>query len=164
MFVLSFKASKFRLLFAAVLCGVIALGAMVFLPETEHTVTVNGVQNDRKIHFDGMKSEEDLVQFAESIGFALESTPTESVKVKLPRKFDALLTAYNEIQKSQGFNLAKYRGKTVERYTFRVTGLPDEQALPEGEVLLTLIVYRSSIVGGDVYFTGESDGVGAFLK
>lgn len=60
MFVFSFKASKFRILFAVVLCALIAFAAVVLLPETEHSVTVNGVQSDRKIRFDGMKTTADL--------------------------------------------------------------------------------------------------------
>ena len=47
MFVFSIKASKFRILFAVVLCALIAFAAVVLLPETEHSVTVNGVQSDR---------------------------------------------------------------------------------------------------------------------
>ncbi len=163
MFVFSFKASKFRLLFAAVLCGVIAFAAVLLMPESEHTVTVNGVGFDQKIRFDGIKDTSSLVAFAESLGFSVENEPTESVETKIPHKFDALLTAYNELQKSQGFNLAKYRGKTVRRHTFRVTGLPNEQTLPEDEVLLSLIVCKDTVIGGDLYFTGETD-VCAFLR
>lgn len=124
MFVFSFKASKFRVLFAVVLCALIAFTAIVLLPETEHSVTVNGVQFDRKIRFDGIKSTDDLAAFAENLGYAVDASPVESVNVKLPSKFDAVLEKYNDIQKSQGFNLAKYKNKEVVRHTFRVTALP----------------------------------------
>ena len=84
MFVFSFKASKFRVLFAVVLCALIAFTAIVLLPETEHSVTVNGVQFDRKIRFDGIKSTDDLAAFAENLGYAVDASPVESVNVKLP--------------------------------------------------------------------------------
>lgn len=163
MFVFSFKASRFRLLFAAVLCGAIAFAAVLLMPESEHTVTVNGVGLDQRIRFDGIKDTPSLVEFAESLGFAVEPEPVESVETKIPHKFDALLSAYNDLQKSQGFNLAKYRGKAVRRSTFRVTMLPNGQTLPEDDVLLSLIVCKSTVIGGDLYFTGDTD-VCAFLR
>lgn len=163
MFVFSFKASKFRVLFAVVLCALIAFTAIVLLPETEHSVTVNGVQFDRKIRFDGIKSTDDLAAFAENLGYAVDASPVESVNVKLPSKFDAVLEKYNDIQKSQGFNLAKYRNKEVVRHTFRVTALPDEQTLPKEDVLLTFILHKDKIIGGDLFFTGDQN-VCPFLK
>ena len=90
--------------------------------------------------------------------------PAESVTVKLPSTFDAVLEEYNEIQKSQGFNLAKYKNKEVTRSTFRVTALPDNQSMPAEDVLLSHIVYKDKIVGGDLYFTGSNPEVKAFLK
>ena len=152
MFVFSFKASKFRVLFAVVLCALIAFTAIVLLPETEHSVTVNGVQFDRKIRFDGIKSTDDLAAFAENLGYAVDAS-----------KFDAVLEKYNDIQKSQGFNLAKYKNKEVVRHTFRVTALPDEQTLPKEDVLLTFILHKDKIIGGDLFFTGDQN-VCPFLK
>ena len=164
MFVCSLKASKIKILFSVALCAMIAAVAIVLMPETEHSVTVNGTQYDKKISFDGMKSEGDLVQFAENLGYAVEAAPTECVEVKLPSKMDAVLEKYNELQKSQGFNLAKYKNKTVTRYTFRVTALPDAQTLPKDEVLLSLIVCKNKIIGGDLFFTGAKERVQPFLK
>ena len=164
MFVFSFKASKFRILFAIVLCVCLAFAAVALLPESVHSVTVNGVPTDRKIRFDGMKTIADLAQFAENLGYSVDAEPVESVNVKLPNKFDAVLEKYNNIQKSQGFNLAKYRNKEIVRHTFRVTALPDESALPQEDVLLTLLLHKDKIIGGDLFYTGEPNGVYAFLK
>lgn len=163
MFVFSFKASKFRILFAVVLCALIAFAAVVLLPETEHSVTVNGVQSDRKIRFDGMKTTADLARLPK-ISAIGGCDAGRSVNVKLPHKFDAVLEKYNEIQKSQGFNLAKYKNKEVVRHTFRVTALPNEEPLPKDEVLLTFILHKDKIIGGDLFYTGEQNGVYPFLK
>lgn len=165
MFVCSFKASKIKILFSAALCAVIAMTAILLMPDTEHTVTVNGVQHDKKIRFDGIKTEADLVNFAGNLGYSLEEEAADTAEVKLPSKFDAVLEAYNDLQKSQGFNLAKYKNKTVTRYTFRVTALPDGASLPNsGETLLTLILYRDKIIGGDLFFSADGGEVAAFLK
>ena len=93
----------------------------------------------------------------------MDASPVESVNVKLPSKFDAVLEKYNDIQKSQGFNLAKYKNKEVVRHTFRVTALPDEQTLPKEDVLLTFILHKDKIIGGDLFFTGDQN-VCPFLK
>ncbi len=162
MFICSLKASKLKFLLSAVICAVIVAAVVVLLPDTEHTVTVNGTQYDSKIRFDGIKDEEDVREFATSLGYVLEEAPLEHYEVKLPSKMDAVLEKYNDLQKSQGFNLAKYKNKTVNRYTYIVKGLPDSQSLPKEDVLLTLIVYKDKIVGGDLYFTGSE--VKPFLK
>lgn len=164
MFIFSFKASKIKILLSVVLCALIATVAIILMPDTEHTVTVNGTQYDKKISFDKIKTTEDMVTFAENLGYSVDSVPAESVTVKLPSTFDAVLEEYNEIQKSQGFNLAKYKNKEVNRSTFRVAALPDNQSMPAEDVLLSLIVYKDKIVGGDLYFTGSNPEVKAFLK
>ena len=50
------------------------------------------------------------------------------------------------MQKEQGLNLAKYKGKTVTRYTYKVTNYPDY----EGTVYVSLLIYKNKVVGGDV--------------
>ena len=154
MFICSLRASKIKFLLSAIVCAAIVVSVIVFLPDSEHTVTVNGTQYDSKIKFDGIKSEEDVRMFASGLGYVLEEAPIEHYEVKIPSKMDAVLEKYNDLQKSQGFNLAKYKNKTVHRYTYIVKGLPGEEKLPEKDVLLTIIVYKDKVVGGDLFYEG----------
>ncbi len=163
MFVFSIKASKLKIFFTITLCALAAASAFLFIPDFEKTVKVNGMRYDKKISFDGIKDEEDVKKFAENLGFSVE-TPKETEEIKIPVKFDAVTQKYNDLQKSQGFNIEKYKNKTVKRYTFSVSGLPDNMSLPEDEVLLTLLVYKDKIIGGDLYFTGKDERVAPFLK
>ncbi|MCR5353556.1 MAG: DUF4830 domain-containing protein [Clostridiales bacterium] len=163
MFVFSLKASKLKIFFTITLCALAAASAFLFIPDFEKTVKVNGMRYDKKISFDGIKDEEDVKKFAENLGFSVE-TPKETEEIKIPVKFDAVTQKYNDLQKSQGFNIEKYKNKTVKRYTFSVSGLPDNMSLPEDEVLLTLLVYKDKIIGGDLYFTGKDERVAPFLK
>jgi hypothetical protein len=66
--------------------------------------------------------------------------------VTIPTEFDKIFAAYNELQKSQGLNLAKYRGKDVTRYTFSVSNYKDF----EGTVYANVLVYRNRVIGGDL--------------
>lgn len=53
---------------------------------------------------------------------------------------------YNEIQRAQGLDLAKYKNKKVSRFTYKVTNYEGY----EGEVYANLLVWRDKVVGGDV--------------
>ena len=163
MFVFSLKASKLKIFFTITLCALAAAAAFMFIPDYEKTVRVNGMRYDKKISFDGIKSEEDVRKFAQNLGYLVEE-PKETEEVKIPMKFDTVMQKYNDLQKSEGFNLEKYKNKTVTRYTYSVKGLPDNMTLPADEVLLTVIVCKDKIIGGDLYFTGENSRVQAFLK
>ena len=167
MFVFSLKASKLKYLFSALICAVVLTFVILLMPETEHSVSVNGnveEYEEGKIRFDGIKDIDGVVRFAESLGFSVDARSVEAAEVKIPSKTDAVLEEYNNLQKSQGFNLMKYKNKTVSRYSFKVTKLPDEQSLPEDDVLLTVILYKDKVVGGDLYFTGKDARVKGILK
>lgn len=166
MFICSLKASKIKFILSALVCAAIAFTVIIFTPGTEHTVSVNGTQSEyeKKIRFDNIKDESARLEFINSLGYTVESSPCETVQVKIPSKMDAVLEKYNDLQKSQGFNLAKYKNKKVTRYTYRVTALPDAERLPEEDVLLTIIMYKDKIIGGDVYFSGADSVVVPLLK
>lgn len=154
MFVCSFRISKLKVLFSAALVAAVAAFAIILMPDTADSVSVNGIQHESEIKFDGIRSVEDAAGFAESLGYKIDKESAELVHVALPAKFDAVLDKYNKLQKSQGFNLSKYKNKAVDRYTYTVTALPDGKAVSPGEALLTLITYKDKIVGGDLYFPG----------
>ena len=167
MFVFSLRASKIKYLFSALICAVVATFVILIMPDTEHSVTVNGNVSEYeagKIRFDGIKNLDGVISFAESLGFSVDRSSVETAEVKIPSKTDAVLEEYNNLQKSQGFNLMKYKNKTAVRYTFKVTGLPDEQSLPEDDVLLTVILCKDKVIGGDLYFTGKNERVKGILK
>ena len=76
----------------------------------------------------------------------VKETPVEEVEVIVPESFDKVYLGYNEMQKEQGLNLSKYKGKTVTRYTYEVTNYPDY----DGTVYISLLVYKDKVIGGDV--------------
>lgn len=167
MFVFSLKASGLKYFLSAAVCIAVAAAVILLMPDTEHSVSVNGnvsEYEEGKIRFDGIKDLDGVVEFAESLGFCVEKDSVETAEVKIPSKADAVLEEYNNLQKSQGFNLMKYKNKKAVRYTFKITDLPDEQSLPEDDVLLTVILHKDKVIGGDVYFTGKDARVKGILK
>lgn len=84
--------------------------------------------------------------FLKCFGWEIEEEPSEVVDVAIPKEFGDVYENYNEIQKMQGFDLTKYKGKQVKRYTYIIINYPDR---PEN-VRANLLVYKDKIIGGDV--------------
>ena len=93
-------------------------------------------------------------------GWQTAGKPEEVETVTVPEALDKVFAAYNELQKEQGLNLSKYRGKEVTRYTFRVTNYEGY----EGKVFANVLVYRNRVIGGDVCSADTSGFVHGFSK
>lgn len=89
-------------------------------------------------------------------GWEVDPEPTGQMEVVVPSKFDQLYESYNDIQKAQGFDISRYKGETVTKYTFLVKNYPQE---PEG-VAANLLVYQGRLIAADLC----SLELGGFLK
>ena len=76
----------------------------------------------------------------------------QTQSVKIPVEDSEVFRRYNELQKSQGFDLTAYAGKTAVRYVYEVLNYPDA----DGPVYATVFVLEGKIVGGDVTDTGAN--------
>lgn len=101
---------------------------------------------------------EGRVKFLESLGWEVASSPTESGQVKIPESSSEVFARYNALQKSQGYDLSKYAGKTVMRYVYRIQNYPGAT----DPVLATVLVYKDQIIGGDVTDTGAKGVIRGF--
>ena len=156
MFVYSLKASTLK--FFAVVC--VALTALVmmitFIPsydggELQYITT----GTEAEINYSKIKTNDDRIAFLKQFGWSVNETPIEEIEVTIPEKFDKVFTGYNEIQKRQGLDLSRYKGKAVTRYTYEITNYNGES----GKVYANVIVYRNKVIGGDVC----SASVGGFI-
>ena len=91
--------------------------------------------------------------FLFSLGWKIDRESEEYRTVSLPSQFDNVMADYNALQKSQGYDLEKYCGKTCDQYTYRVTNYADGRE----DVFATIYIYNREIVGGDIH-TASSDG------
>lgn len=139
MFVCSVKMSTLKFVGAIVLCLVVLL-SIFMMADSNEAATVETVS------YEGIKTEEARRHFLEELGFQLADESAREGTLTLPKTLDRVLVGYNEIQKSQGFDLSKYCGKTITRYTYTVTNYPDY----EGTVYANLLIYRGRVIGGDV--------------
>lgn len=151
MFVYSVRGSTVKffaviVLTLAVLVGVLTLG-------TNSALAVSG---NSDISFGGIKTNEDRIAFIAQFGITVSGEPKETVDFSVPESFDLVLMRYNEIQRSQGLDLNKYKNKRVTRYTYEIDGYGDY----EGSVMVNLIMHRNTVVACDL----SSIGADGFVK
>ncbi len=98
------------------------------------------------------------VQFLKNFGWDVDSSPTESSQVKIPEESTEVYDRYNALQKSQGYDLLPYAGKTVMRYVYKIKNYPGATE----PVYATLLVYKNQVIGGDVTNTAAKGAVQGF--
>lgn len=146
MLIFTAKLNRKKLL-AAVVLAAVALGALIWrVPDRTESVFGSGSPAS------GLKTNEDRVAFAQSLGYQVEPQPLRSQQVTIPHQFDQVYQQYNEMQRQCGFDLEPYQGKVLTLYTYRVTNYPGEQ-----QAMLDLLICKNKAVGGAVY-SAELDG------
>lgn len=102
-----------------------------------------------------MSDNDSRVQFLESLGWKVVTSPKEASQVKIPTEQSPVYSRYNDLQKSQGYDLTQYAGKNVMRYVYEITNYPGA----EQPVYATLLVYKNQIIGGDINNTASNGAV-----
>ncbi|MBQ8577790.1 MAG: DUF4830 domain-containing protein [Clostridia bacterium] len=143
MFVYSVRASAVRFVSVIVL-SVIALAALVAFVPTY--VPVSLFVSEDTVSYNHVNSPESRAAFLSQFGWEVDEENADCVEVTVPARFDAVYEDYNAIQRAQGLNLERYRGKKVMRYTYPVTNYEGY----DGTVLATILVYKDKVVGGDI--------------
>ena len=146
MFIYSLRASTIK--FVGVVCvALVALITLIaFIPPYSSQNMIPSSVETNSYNFEKVKSNEDRIEFLKQFGWEVEAEPLESDSVVIPDEFDKIFAGYNEIQKQQGLDLSKYKGKTVNRYTYIITNYPNYQ----GKVYANVLVFRNKVIGGDV--------------
>ena len=104
---------------------------------------------------------EDGAAWLREQGWEVDPEPTGLMAVLVPARFDQLYERYKDIQKAQGFDISRYKGERVMKYTYLVKNYPQE---PEG-VAANLLVYQGKLIGADLcslrlggFLRGASEG------
>ena len=107
-----------------------------------------------------MSNNDARVKFLTDLGWEVTASPAESTEVRIPKSSDQVFDRYNELQKSQGFDLSRYAGKKVMRYVYKINNYPNAQE----PVYATLLVYKDKIIGGDITDTTPGGKVQGFVR
>ena len=138
---------KVLIALAAAAALIIALISLLGGNETGNAVTT-------------MSDNDSRVQFLASQGWQVTTSPKEASQVKIPTEQTPAYSRYNDLQKSQGYDLSQYAGKTVMRYVYEVQNYPNASQ----PVYATLLVYKNQIIGGDVTDTAAKGAVQGLKK
>ena len=66
--------------------------------------------------------------------------------MRIPQEPSDVFNRYNDLQKSAGYDLQPYTGKTAMRYVYKITNYPGTT----DPVYATLLVLNGEIIGGDI--------------
>lgn len=140
MFAVNFKLPKKNAVIAVLLLLAILAVAVIFrfdiVPKREES-TVSGTDSFS------------VSEYIASFGVETDSSTCVIDEVIVPTEFNDVYESYNDIQKEQGFDLKKYKGLTLSRYTLEVTNYTDKNISVFAEVL----TYRGEVVAADIYST-----------
>lgn len=138
MLVMTAKLDKKRILVVVLVLIAVAVALVLLLGSGEEAQTTAAPS---------LSANEGRVAYLKERGWEVAATPVESGQVRLPKEADPVYDRYLALQKSQGFDLASYAGKTVMRYVYQVINYPGGGTEP---VYATLLIYKNQVIGGDV--------------
>lgn len=151
MFICSMKVTKKKVyaLLALFLAVIVFLSVIILLKPADASAATNITNQSVKAETDTER-----VAFLQSFGWQCDPKPVAMAEVIIPAEFDEIYQEYNVMQKAQGMDLSKYKGKRVKKWTYMVTNYPEyDQA-----VYANILVFEDKIVGGDITATNVENG------
>ena len=98
------------------------------------------------------ETNEQRLAYLTSLGWEVNDQPIETLSVTLGETLEEPYLSYNDLQRSQGFDLTRYCGQTLSRYTYVVTNYPDASLPCQAD----LYVCDGALAAGDIVCTGEN--------
>lgn len=141
MFIVTARVPRRRILAGAVtvLCCCLAVAAALVLTLGRQAVTTAAETSN-------IRSNEDRIAYLNGLGWQVSESPVTTEELLMPETFDESYDDYLALQSGQGFDLTRYCGKRIKRYTYEVTNYPDSTV----GVQAALLVYRSRVIGGQL--------------
>lgn len=130
-----------------------ALCCCALLVNVDALRTVHGMETAATVSPKNIKTNEDRVAYLSEYGWQVKPEPLATQELIIPKDFDESYNDYLTLQSEQGFDLTKYAGKRVKRYTYEITNYPTG----ESGVQVNLLVYKKTVVGGEV-LSAQLDG------
>lgn len=96
-----------------------------------------------------LETESERLGFLKSLGWETSEEAINCREVLIPEEWNEVYEKYNELQKQQGFDLEKYRGRTAEIYTYTVLnyeGRPDN-------MVANLVLCDGRLIAADISCT-----------
>ncbi len=98
-----------------------------------------------------------VAEFLAGYGWQVDADSAVVKNVQIPSKFNEVYEEYNKLQKSQGYDLSRYRTDYVREYIFPITNYTDSSGNIVENVYAHVLLSGNKVIGGDVCCT-ELDG------
>ncbi len=141
MFVYSVKTKQLKALLLAGFVLFTAVSLFILSRESQETVSKNEIILSAETHEERMK-------FISQFGWEVDEEPIQVKEVVIPTEADDVYNAYNDIQRSQSFDLTEYVGERAKCWTYTVKnyeGYENQECIH-----INLLVYDGKVIGGDV--------------
>ena len=149
MLILTARLPRRRLILGAVciVCLLAVLGTVSLTrPARDAAADTTLAADAQAVSPKGIRSNIDRLDYLEQYGWLVEQSPVLVEEVRIPDTLTAEYADYAALQQAQGFDLERYCGESVRRYSYRILNYPTG----ETGVLANLLVYRTTVVGADV--------------
>ena len=130
-----------------------ALCCCALLMNVGHMRISRGMEASAAVSTKGIRTNADRIAFLGEYGWQVKEEPLATEELIIPDEFDETYNDYLSLQSEQGFDLTRYTGKRVKRYTYEITNYPTG----ESGVQVNLLVYKNTIIGGEV-LSSQLDG------
>jgi len=94
----------------------------------------------------GVKTAQDRSAYLAGWGWLTPADAESAEELALPEEFGSEYSQYLELQAGQGFDLTKYAGKRIKRYTYNVLNYPGGVQGAQAHLLL----YKNTVIGGEI--------------
>ncbi len=150
MMVMTAKVDSKKIFLVIAAVAALVMSAILLLGGGEDDSTATGAPQ--------VSNNDARVQFLKDFGWEVTTSPTETSQVKIPEESTEVFDRYNNLQKSQGYDLSDYAGKTVMRFVYKINNYPGSTE----PVYATLLVYKNKVIGGDVTDTAAKGQIRGF--
>ncbi len=108
-----------------------------------------------------VKSAQDMANFLLGYGVEADVTTAQVLQVTIPKKFDDSFKAFNEVILASGMDLAKYKGKLVEKWVLQ----SPNRTVEDQTAYAVLLVKDAKVIGGYLLYqpSGEVIALNATL-
>ena len=137
MFVVTLSKTSLKKLGAgAACCALVVFSAMLGRFISTRTVAVAAPVNR-------IESAQDIQTWFTGYGLEVDGASITADKVKIPRRWDDSFSAFNGVVQQSGMDLARYKGKTVEKWSALLPAASNGETSRYG----VLLVYKKKAVG-----------------
>ena len=151
MFVMTAKVDKKKI---AIILGAVAALIVII------AIALGGGRDTPTSGTISIHSNDDRIQFLASYGWEVVTSPAQTSQVRIPSVSSEVFERYNTLQKTMGYDLSEYAGKTVMRYVYTVKNYPGATE----PVYATILISNNRVIGGDITDTAATGKIQGFQK